>query len=192
MKIPVFIVLISLLFGYSLGQSTSDSTLLSKDDLDKAKVYYDLTEALKNPLEVYVLDLRGNRLESLPTSIGQLKNLQSLRLSNKVREDCPKKVLRKAKKISGGLMHLDRMSGKYIAYNHLTSLPNWITQLEKLQEINLGYNSLSEVPMILGKMRNLKFVNLIGCYELINKKEELKALKNRLPNGCVFWTDSGV
>ena len=171
------------------GQVVSDTSLLSKDELAKAKVFYDLSEALKTPLEVYVLDLRGKGLDSLPESIGQLKNLQSLRLSHKTRDDCPKKIIRKSKKIGGGLMHLDRMSGKYIAYNHLTFLPKSIAKLDKLQEVNLGYNNLSEVPMILGELKNLKFLNLVGCYGLLKKEKELKELKSMLPEGCVFWTD---
>lgn len=190
MNIRIFILSILMSFGnICLGQNVSDTTLLSKEELDKAKVFYDLSEALKTPLEVYVLDLRGKGLDSLPESIGQLLNLQSLKLSHKTREDCPKKIIRKSKKIGGGLMHLDRLSGKYIAYNHITFLPESIAELDKLQEINLGYNNLTEVPMVLGKLKNLKFVNLVGCYGLLKKENELKELKSTLPDGCVFWTD---
>jgi len=190
-RIIIFSVLIS--FGNScMAQAISDKTLLSKDELNNAKVFNDLSEALKTPLKVYVLDLRGKGLDTLPESIGQLKNLQSLNLSHKTRDDCPKKIIRKSKTIGGGLMHLDGMSGKYIAYNNITFLPGSIAELGKLQEINLGYNKLSEVPMVLGELENLKFLNLVGCYGLLKKKNELKELKGMLPEGCVFWNDSRI
>ncbi|EKO50585.1 leucine rich repeat protein, partial [Leptospira kirschneri str. 200802841] len=48
----------------------------------KSKAYTDLTKALKNPLDVRVLDLSEQKLKTLPKEIGQLQNLQVLELNN--------------------------------------------------------------------------------------------------------------
>ncbi|EMO53961.1 hypothetical protein LEP1GSC172_4414 [Leptospira noguchii] len=43
------------------------------------KTYFDLTEAIQNPLDVRVLNLNNNQLRTLPKEIGLLKNLQRIR-----------------------------------------------------------------------------------------------------------------
>jgi len=81
------------------------------------------------------------------------------------------------------------MQGKYIAYNYLTELPLTIKNLTKLQEIDLGYNNLRNVPFELVELKNLKKVNLVGNYNLLDSSYQIKKLKNSLPLDCKLWTD---
>ncbi|WP_061245224.1 hypothetical protein, partial [Leptospira interrogans] len=52
--------------------------------------YTDLTKALKNPLDVRVLDLSEQKLTILPKEIRQLKNLQQLNLYENILITLPK------------------------------------------------------------------------------------------------------
>jgi Leucine-rich repeat (LRR) protein len=171
------------------GQAPADSLLLDEQALKKVKVYNDLYSAFKKPDEVVILDLRGQKLNQLPDSIDKFNNLQLLRLGCKIKDSTPKRIIRKSKRIGGGIMHLDRMQGKYIAYNFLTKLPVTIKNLTKLQEIDLAYNNLSDVPVELAELKNLKKVNLIGNYKLLDKSDQLKMIKKSLPTDCKLWTD---
>ena len=89
-------------------------------------------------------------------------------------------------------MHLDRPSGRYIDYNHLKKIPPSIKNLTKLQVVILSYNKFEEVPFELAGLKNLKYVSLIGCYGLHDKKSELKELKSKLPSNCILRTDDAI
>lgn len=171
------------------GQETEYTKLLSKNLLKKEKVYSNLTSAFKEPHKVIILDLRGQYITELPDSIDKFKNLQILRLGWKIKASTPKKIIRKSKRIGGGIMHLDRLQGKYVAYNSLTVLPKAIKNLTKLQEIDLSYNNLSYVPFEIAEIKNLRTVNLIGNYKLLDSAYQIKKLKNSLPPDCKLWTD---
>jgi Leucine-rich repeat (LRR) protein len=185
-----FLSLALLLYTAVAGaQQANNPTLLGKDQLAKIRAYTSLTEALKEPEKVIVLDLSGQHLDSLPSSIGQLKNLQVLKLGWKIKTSTPKRIIRKSRKVGGGIMHFDRLQGKYIDYNHLTKLPSSIKELIQLQEINLGYNNLGDVPFELLELKHLKYINLVGCYGLLKKEDDLKKFKKLLPGDCVLYTD---
>lgn len=167
----------------------SDTTLLSDEELKNSTPYTDLKKALKEPEKVIVLDLSGQQLEELPESIGSFTNLQALYLGCGIKKSTPKRVLKKASRIGGGIMHLDRGTGKYINYNRIAQLPDTLASLKKLQKINLNNNGFEEVPEVLTQLPNIRWINLYGCYGLIHKEEELKALKAALPANCLLYTD---
>lgn len=168
----------------SLFAQSSDTVLLSYEKLAKVKAYTDLEEALKNPEKVIALDLSGKELEELPESIGTFKNLQLLKLGYGIKSSTPQRIIRKSKHIGGGILHLDRGTGKYVAYNQLTQLPDTLTSLTKLQYIDLNNNSFKDVPMILKEIKSLKTINFYGCYQLIDNKAEIDALKTALGENC--------
>src|SRR5579872_2139161 len=141
------------------AQQATDTILLTKQELKKEKVYHSISDALKEPEKVIILDLTGQHLDSLPSSVAQFKNLQVLRLGCKIKDTTPKRIIVHSRKIGGGIMHLDRLQGKYIDYNYLKKLPSTIKNLAKLQEINLGYNNILDVPFELAELKNMRFVN---------------------------------
>jgi hypothetical protein len=133
----VFVILLGFIAIYFQGQA-----------YEKPKVYTSLKLALKEPDKVLVLDLRGQRLDSLPREIGQLKNLEVLLLDSKLRTLWlyPKAWKYKFgfKRLpAGGYAHLQgRGAGKFFKFNNLKELPNEICDLKKLKLIDIYYNPL--------------------------------------------------
>jgi|SRR5688572_3391846 len=113
------------------------------------KIYTSLKQALKNPTEVYVLDLRGQKLTHLPVEIGQLLNLEVLLLDNKLKNlwFCPKawKYELGFKRLpAGGYAHVEgRGGGKFFKYNYLAELPEEICNLKNLKLIDIYHNLLN-------------------------------------------------
>ncbi|EMY14603.1 leucine rich repeat protein, partial [Leptospira weilii str. Ecochallenge] len=59
---------------------------------NEEQTYRTLTKALKNPKDVRVLNLSGDRLTTLPKEIGKLRNLQILYLSGNQFKALPKEI----------------------------------------------------------------------------------------------------
>jgi Leucine-rich repeat (LRR) protein len=188
-SITLLITSIICFCGYLKSQTITDTLLLTDIQLKKAKIYTNFNSALLEPEKVIILDLTGQNLDSLPSTIGLFINLQILKLGWKIKDNTPKSLIRKAKKVGGGIMHFDRLQGIYVDYNHLQELPTSITNLRKLQIINLSYNDIFDVPFDLSHLKNLKMINLIGCYSLLDKVDDLKKFKSLLPTDCLLYCD---
>ncbi len=92
--------------------------------------YTNLTEALKNPNEVRILDLSRSKLKILPKEIGQLQNLQILNSENNQLTTLPKEI--------GKLQNLQEL---HLQNNQLTTLPEEIGQLQNLKVLHLNNNN---------------------------------------------------
>jgi len=127
--------------------------------IEKAKVEQatnlDLSEMALNTLpasigelkELKVLNLAKNNLQSLPIEIGRLKNLQTLNLWNNSLHDLPREF--------GQLKNLEQLD---LEDNHFTDIPSIIFKLENLKVLDLEHNIISELrPDIqqLGKLEQL-------------------------------------
>jgi len=171
----------------SEANAQTDS-LLNLAQLRKEHTYTDLKKAFKHPEKVIVLDLSRQELDSLPEIIGKLINLQVLLLGPGPKKSVPKRILRKSEHIGGGIYHLDRGTGKYVGYNKLTTLPETMKKLTKLQYLNLSYNKFDEVPEMLQSFNNLKMLSLTGCRNLFDNTTQIAELKMELTEGCIFHT----
>lgn len=179
---PIFTI--AFLFQSLVAHNQQTDSLLNQKQLRDQKVYTDLKKALKHPEKVYSLNLDGQGLDSLPETIGLLVNLQALSISIGPKPDLPKRVLKKAKNIGGGIYHLDRGTGRYVGSNNLTKLPASFTQLTKLQYLDLGYNEFEDLPVDFSVFSQLKVLKLQGCRGLIDNLEEVNALKAKMPAEC--------
>jgi Leucine-rich repeat (LRR) protein len=183
MNTYIFTVILLCWSAIVFGQ-TADTTLLTREQLDTCKVYTNLDEALRHPENVFILNLSGQNLTKLPESIGSFSNLQVLHLGYGIKKSTPKKVLQQAERIGGGILHLDRGTGKYLEYNRLRELPDTIANLKKLQYLNLYHNDFDEVPMILKELKSLQYINFYDCYGLIDNKAQIDELQAALGPGC--------
>lgn len=95
------------------------------------------------------LDLSGNCLTSLPSQIGSLSKLESLRLNDNELKSLPKEI--------GNLRALINFE---CAYNALESLPDSICKMRALMSLNLSCNRLESLPNDLHGLKNLKFFYL--------------------------------
>ena len=93
---------------------------------------------------------RGIYLKFLPDSIGNLKNLRILDLSNNKLETLPDSI--------GNLTNLEEL---YLSNNyHFSKLPDSIGNLKKLEVLELEKTSLKSLPESLENLTNLKELSL--------------------------------
>ena len=94
------------------------------------------------------LDLRGNKLNSLPETFWNLVNLEALYLGENhfVSID--------------NINKLENLKQLYIYSNKLTSLPTDIRLLDKLEILDAANNSLNVLPDTLWNLKKLRFLYL--------------------------------
>jgi Leucine-rich repeat (LRR) protein len=138
-------------------------------------------------LMINQLDLSGNRicslpeqiglywidsLESLPESIGQLKNLKKLNLRNNKLKKLPESI--------GQLTKLEKLS---LADNNLESLPESIGQMRITVSLDLSGNNLESLPESIEGLTDLEELYLSGNPI---SKEALIKLKSQMKNCKIF------
>ncbi len=135
---------------------------------NKAQVFLSLEEALLKPEEVYIMDLRYNRLTTLPESIGQFSNLETLNLSGVKLTSLPESI--------GNLYNLETLN---LSESELTSLPESIGNLFSLETLNLSRTKLTSFPESIEQLSNLKTLNLseAGLTSLSESIGDLSSLK---------------
>ncbi len=157
---------------------------------NEVQTYYrNITEVLKNPQNIRILNLSGSKLTTLPGEIGKLQNLQLLNLDDNQLIALPKEIgqlqnlqkllLNKNKlttlpKEIGQLQNLQKLK---LYENQLTTLPKEIGQLQNLESLDLEHNQLNALPKEIGKLQKLQTLNL-KYNQLATLPEEIKQLKN--------------
>lgn len=150
---------------------------LDSAELASKPVFTSLQEALKNPEQVYRLNLRKQKLKTVPSEIFKLTNLQELNLSkNKLTE------------IPAGIENLPNLQYFDASANDLVSLPPEIGQCIHLKRLVLNRNNIQELPATIGNLAQLEYLDLwsnsiIEFPEAINKlSETLKEVDLRVIN----------
>jgi len=111
------------------------------------------------------LDLSRNKINSLPSSIGNFKVMKTLSLSKNKIAALPDDM--------GKMTKLENLN---LSFNLLQSIPSSFQQLKHLREVNLSHNNFSTFPTAL---LNLKQMNVL---DLANNKiraipEEIRSLE---------------
>jgi len=111
------------------------------------------------------LDLSRNKINSLPSSIGNFKVMKTLSLSKNKISALPDDM--------GKMTKLENLN---LSFNLLQSIPSSFQQLKHLREVNLSHNNFSTFPTAL---LNLKQMNVL---DLANNKiraipEEIRSLE---------------
>ena len=150
-----------------------------------------LIEALKDPENIYKLNLRGKNIKSIPPEIGKLKNLEVLNFSgsgvrfiSKEIEQCKKlksiignsSNLREIPSTLGNLKNLRVLKLDYCKLKHI---PKEIGNIESLWDLSIGHNNISTIPNEFTKLKNLTSLDIsnnpLGKFpSCILKMENLK------------------
>jgi internalin A len=110
-----------------------------------------LPETLGNLKKLQLLDISNNQLTALPESLGQLKQLQSLDISNNQLSTLPE-----------SLGQLKKLRSLNISKNRLTKLPESLGQLAQLIGLKTVGNRLAELPESLRLLTQLQGLYLAG------------------------------
>lgn len=127
-------------------------------------LFTSLEEALKNPGEVYRLQLRRKRFSQIPSEIFTFTNLIELDLSNNRIEEIPDAIATltnlKVLKLGNNRLHtisdsigtLTNLESVDLSRNHLISLPAAIGNLTKLKSLEIWRNEIGSLPTRIGEL----------------------------------------
>ncbi len=139
-------------FSFKLvDQLPSKSPLLSAKELDQVMRYSTFDDALANPKSVYILDLDGKGISTLPAQLVLLEKLQILVLNNNYLDSLPDMI--------GDLSHLQIIRAEN---NNIKYIPKSIGYLYYLEELDLANNKISWLPYEMANLKNLEKLNVSG------------------------------
>lgn len=95
------------------------------------------------------LDLSGNKIKTLPETIGSFKMLKTLTMTKNQLEGIPQDA--------GQLTKLETLN---LAFNLIPSIPSSLQQLKNLKEVHLSHNKLTSFPAALLGLKQLNLVDL--------------------------------
>ncbi|WP_422107088.1 hypothetical protein [Winogradskyella sp.] len=112
----------------------------------------DLKELLKNPDEVYALNLSDSNLKELPTELFEFKNLEYLNLSsNRFRDN---------EKLFDDLSKFPNLIFLELNRCYLRRLPDNISKLKNLMMLSLTFNDFRKINEHIGELSMLKYLDL--------------------------------
>lgn len=112
------------------------------------KVYTRISE-IKDPLKVYHLEMRYDRLRRIPPIVFECTNLRSLNLSKNFIDTLPPEI--------GRLVNLEELN---LQRNRIRSVPPEIGQLARLRILNISRNPILELPDAMGNLTSLEVLTL--------------------------------
>ncbi|MGE0562427.1 MAG: leucine-rich repeat domain-containing protein [Flavobacteriales bacterium] len=128
-----------------------------------------LEQALKkDPLTVYRLNLKKQKLVDLPESITQFKNLQTLDISKNKLNHFPSVIVK-----------FEFLQSLNISDNKIETIPKEIGNLIYLKEFSANQTEISTLPSEIGKLKQLKYLDVWGS-NLASFPEEISQLQETL------------
>eukprot|EP00002_Diphylleia_rotans_P033629 TRINITY_DN716_c0_g2_i3.p1 TRINITY_DN716_c0_g2~~TRINITY_DN716_c0_g2_i3.p1 ORF type:complete len:1206 (-),score=239.19 TRINITY_DN716_c0_g2_i3:2518-6135(-) len=98
-----------------------------------------------------LLDLKGNLIPAIPSSLGKLLHLQELNVNNNQLCSLPAE-----------LSSLTNLLVLEANGNRLTCIPIFLTRMVSLVQLNVDHNAISSIPRELGHMKSLSKLNIIN------------------------------
>ncbi len=116
------------------------------------------------------LNLYNNRLEEIPDSIGNLKQLRTLNLGSNNLTYIPTSIIK-----------MKKLKSLVLSKNNLREIPECVRSLVNLENLYGFQSSISEIPNWIGELSALKKIYLYDTYitqlsESISRLKELKEL----------------
>ena len=116
----------------------------------KDKVYRYMSEALKQPNQVYKVDLFGSSVDKLLDSAQVFIHLEDVSIDITDAFNLDKlKQLKSLKKLQ--------------VRNSSTALPSIFWSLTQLEHLDLSHTYVTKLPSAIGQLQNLRSLNLSGC-----------------------------
>lgn len=136
-------------------------------------IFFDLISNNKNLKEI---DFCGIFIDSIPSSIGQVSNLEILHLTRGNITSIPKEIgeLKKLKSLILG------SSKTECGGNKVKFIPTEIGECKSLEYLGLAFSEILDIPDEIANCTNLKSIDLYQNTEIT--LEKLKELKKRFPN----------
>jgi Leucine-rich repeat (LRR) protein len=165
---------LSVVFAFLIAHSTFAQVLDYKalDTLPE----YTLEQALKkDPLTVYRLNLKKQKLTDLPEEIAQFKNLQSLNISKNKFSHFPSIIFK--------FTYLQRLD---VSNNKMTSIPKEIGGLIHLKRFSANETEIASLPAEISQLKELFYLDIWGTNvasfpaEIEQLKETLKEIDMRV------------
>ncbi len=178
------------------ANAVAQAQLLSAAALDSVRTFRSMESALRNPDQVYrldlsdaklkdvpdlrpfknlnALDLSHNKLKTLPAWITELVHLQELRVSRNKLVDFPEGICR--------LIHLKRLD---MSRNALTGLPKCMGALKELVSLDMWDNDLMDFPDQIEGMEALRYYDLRNIQFEVPEMERIEGL---LPRAKVYFS----
>jgi Leucine-rich repeat (LRR) protein len=165
----------------------------------KVRVYTSLSEALRQPDSVLILDLSRKKLKEVPAEIVRLKNLQELNLSKNKLKALPPHIGQLTSLVTlkasnndltslppeiGGLQSLKHLE---LNRNLIVTLPPEIGQLENLESLELWDNEIDSLPDTMTKLKKLQVLELRG---ILFTEEEQQSIRKMIPECRVYFSPS--
>jgi len=163
------------------------------------RVFTSLSEALRQPDSVYILDLSRKKLKEVPPEIARLKNLQELNLSKNKLKTLPPHIGKLTNLVTlkasnndltalppeiGGLQSLKHLE---LNRNLIVTLPAEIGLLENLESLELWDNEIDSLPETMSKLKRLQVLELRG---ILFTDEEQHAIRKMVPECRVYFSPS--
>jgi len=177
----------------------SSAQTLSEKDLDTCYIYSSLEKAMRNPDNVYILDLSKTKLKEFPQEILSFKNLNKLDLSKNRIAVIPEGIANlkhlqelnlgknKLEAFPGDIVELVDLKRLILNQNNIDGIPYMIKNLQKLEYLDMWSNNLSKFPESLSELKNLKELDL----RVIQFTDEEKAkITSLLPNTKIHFSAS--
>ncbi len=195
-----FLVTIVICFiAFIFSDEIQAQVLLDGEELEAAKTFYSLHDALAQPDSVFKLNLRGKKLKEFPVEVYSLHNLQVLNLSRNQLKEIPADIYK--------LQHLQELD---MSNNKLSQIPPEIGKLKNLVKLKLNRNVITSIPEEAGELKNLEVLEMwdneldtvpdeihnlvhLKTFELrgiLFSDEEQKRIHSLLPDTKVYFSPS--
>lgn len=176
---------------------------LSAQESYADSVYKDVTAfksikaALENPDEVIKLVLKRDRLDSIPPSIYQFKNLEYLDLSSNRIDSIPDEITQlknlkvlslrrnKINAIPKSIYELKELRVLDLGANNFDYMPKGIDNLSFLRELDLWNTGMTTIPIGLEDIKPLWLLDLRGISLNFEQQEEIYEL---MPEVKIFMS----
>ena len=164
----------------------------------------------ENHKRMIVLMVIGNKLESLPDSVGKLQNLIMLNVFNNRLKALPDSVGKlqnlnhlwvfnnQLKALPGSVGNLQNLKYLYLWNNTLTSLPKSVGDMQSLIAVDVRRNGLTALPSSVSQWSKVEYLYLAGnplCAKL-DIPSNLKGAKGLCEQQCsadcpAYWLGDG-